>query len=151
MTGDRRGDWTRRVEDETRDLHRFFEEWFAGAVPRNEVTFARLTHALAPEFELITPDGRLVPRELLLRGLEDSHAKFERGGPTFEVEVRDVRAREAGDGLFLAVYEEWHHSEHESVGRLSTALLRVAPGAPNGLAWLHVHETWLPEDELERA
>jgi len=140
-----------RVSSEVTSLHRFFAQWFSGSLPQNDVTFARLDRALAPTFELITPDGRLVPREMLVRGLEESHGKFERGGPAFEIEVRDLESRELGDGLYLATYQEWHHTEHESVGRLSSALFRVAPGAPNGLIWQHVHETWLPDDDPESA
>jgi len=142
---------TERIELEVNELHRFFEQWFAGSLPENDVNFARLTRVLAPGFELITPDGRLVPGEMLVRGLESSHGKFEQGGPVFEIEVRSLTSRELGDGLYLATYEEWHHTDHESIGRLSTAMFRVAPGTPNGLVWHHVHETWLPEEGPERA
>jgi hypothetical protein len=47
----------------------------------------------------------------------------------------------------LCTYEEWQtdrHGDGVETGRLSTVLFREAPDAPGGVAWLHVHETWLP-------
>ena len=44
----------------------------------------------------------------------------------------------------LVMYEEWHSLKGEESARLSTVLFEKRAGAPNGVAWLHVHETWLP-------
>jgi hypothetical protein len=47
--------------------------------------------------------------------------------------------------ILLVTYEEWQQSGDQTTARLSTALFRDKPDAPNGLEWLHVHETWLPD------
>ena len=52
--------------------------------------------------------------------------------------------RPLADDLYLALYEEWQHAEKTTTGRLSSALFGPRSGAPNSVAWLHVHETWLP-------
>jgi hypothetical protein len=49
-------------------------------------------------------------------------------------------------GLVLATYEEWQRqADGSGSGRLSSVVFRQQPGTPNGLLWLHVHETWLPQ------
>jgi hypothetical protein len=61
--------------------------------------------------------------------------------------VRDVAVRDVspdGDRCLVAD-EEWQSDgTGEGTGRLSTALFAPAPAAPDGVAWLHVHGTWLP-------
>ena len=48
----------------------------------------------------------------------------------------------------VMTYREWQTNTGTTGDitslRLSTAVLCAAPGTPNGVAWLHVHETWLP-------
>ena len=46
------------------------------------------------------------------------------------------------DELALATYEEWQEIDGKINARLSTVLLRAKADAPNGVEWLHVHETW---------
>ena len=46
--------------------------------------------------------------------------------------------------LLVATYEEWHQTGDRTTARISTGVFRHEAGAPNGLLWLHVHETWLP-------
>jgi hypothetical protein len=43
----------------------------------------------------------------------------------------------------LTTYQEWQETAEGRTVRLSTALFREKVGTPNGLEWLHVHETWL--------
>lgn len=47
--------------------------------------------------------------------------------------------------LDLGTYEEWQTTGGVATGRLSTAVMRSVPGFPNGLAWVHLHETRLPD------
>jgi hypothetical protein len=78
----------------------------------------------------------------LLAQLRAAHGS--RPGWRIWIERPALRFREAG--LAAATYEEWQRSADGAVtGRLSTVVFRALPGTPNGLAWLHVHETWLPE------
>jgi hypothetical protein len=44
----------------------------------------------------------------------------------------------------VVTYEEWQRSNPNN-GRISTVLLQTDRVAPGGLAWLHLHEGWLPE------
>lgn len=118
------------VLTEVEELHRFFEQWLGGETE----DFARADRVLAPTFTIIGPGGNLRTREELVRGLLEVQGKR-----PVKIEVRNLVERPLGDGFVLATYEEWQDGK----GRISTALLRAREDAPNGLEWLHVHETWL--------
>ncbi len=126
---------------EVLDLHRFFEEWFQGECPPTEL--ARLTDALAVDFELITPGGVALGVEELVRGLKAGHARHTGADPPFEIEIADLRVRPVGDDLAVAVYEERQTGPSGANQRLSSALLRRQDDTPNGVEWVHLHEVWL--------
>lgn len=122
------------------ELHRFFEGWLGGALPADEPSFTRLTRALAEDFEMIGPDGRLIPRAVLLEELRVAAG----GQPGLRIWTEHESPRVVGGGLVLATYHEWQSlPDGEPRGRASTVLLRVRAQAPGGLEWLHVHETWI--------
>lgn len=127
---------------EVHELHIFFETWFNGELPDEDEVFARLEHVLAPEFELVSPDGRRMDRTSLCRVLREAHGRVQ--GDPKRIWIEDVRVRDAGAQRWLVTYEEWQEGEGASRGRLSTALLGAAPETPNGVLWHHLHETWLP-------
>ena len=56
-----------------------------------------------------------------------------------------MAVRLLGDGMFLVSYQEWQDMDGRTRGRRSTAVMKRVEGKPNDLAWLHVHETWMPE------
>jgi hypothetical protein len=135
-----------RCQAEVSELHRFFEDWFNGAVPADDETFARFAGVMGEGFVIVTPEGRAVERDTLIEGLRGSHGRWRlegKGGGRIWIENVDVR--HAGDGMTAVTYEEWQEVDGRVRGRISTALFRAKKGAPNGIEWLHVHETWLPE------
>lgn len=136
-------DAKRRCEEEIADLHRFFVDWFRGEVPQSDAAWARVTSALDGDFQLVTPDGEALPREILLEGIR---ARYGQHGPTsdFTIWTQRVEVRYADATFVLATYQEWQRCDGEERGRQSTALFAPDPQAPHGLRWRHVHETWLP-------
>lgn len=124
------------VRLEIEEIHAAFEAWLAG---REGASLARAESVLAEGFRLVSPGGVLVEREPLLAGLKGARGKL---GADFRIEVRAVDARELGEDLVLATYEEWQDGLGR-LGRQSSALLRAR--SEGGVDWLHVHETWLPE------
>ncbi|MBX0329298.1 DUF4440 domain-containing protein [Oscillochloris sp. ZM17-4] len=121
------------------ELHAFFVAWLGGALPDDDATFARCAGTMAPGFAIIGPDGRLIAREELLATLRAAHGS--RPGLTIWIERPALRYRDGA--LTLVTYEEWQTEGGRTSGRASTALFRATPGAPNGISWAHVHETWL--------
>lgn len=134
-----------RANLEVDALHQFFTGWFTGQLQPHDAVFARFAGALAPEFEMITPSGVLRPRDVLIASLRGAHGVWGHD-PGATIEIRAHRSTALPGGPYtLARYEEWQRLDGRWRGRLSTALLREAAGAPNGLEWVHVHETWMPE------
>ncbi len=123
-------------------LHDFFVTWFKGIVGKSEKSFQRLSSVLAPEFEIIKPDGSRLDRKGLLDDLWAFH-----GGHrdiAFNIEIKNYQIRPIQEGLFIITYEEWTQLEDNLDARLSTAIFSNKEGTQNGVEWLHVHETWLP-------
>ncbi|WP_254537832.1 DUF4440 domain-containing protein [Halomarina litorea] len=129
-------------EREVRGFHRFLESWLAGDCPDTAARFAR-TDALGAPFELVSPDGGRRDRETLLADLRAGHGSL----PGLAIEVRDVRSRVQTGDLALITYEEHQRRGSERTARLSSALFAPAPDAPEGVSWVHLHETWLPDGE----
>ena len=121
------------------DLHRFFEGWLSGALPQTEEVFSRVEQVLASEFTFVGPTGAVTERAALLEWLKGAYGSR----PGLRIEIRGERIHQR-EPVFLATYEEWQTHEETTRGRVSSVLFREADGVPNGLEWLHVHETWPP-------
>jgi len=130
-----------RCETEIVDLHRFFERWYRGELELTSEDFARVSDVLTEDFRMINPDGEVVARSELLTGLRRNHGTR---SDDFQIRVENVSYRMVGRTAAAVTYEEWHEEGGRTRGRVSTAILREHSSTPNGVEWLHVHETWLP-------
>lgn len=135
-----------RCRAEVHELHRFFADWFTGRVPFGDNELRRVRDVLHPEFEIITPAGRILDRDRLLDVLRRGYGT--RSAATgFAIRVDGYRGRPLGAGVHLVRYEEWQKEPDGGArGRLSTALFREWPGTPNEVQWMHLHEVGLPSD-----
>ena len=134
-----------RCRREVIELHRFFEEWFNGDLEPTAEAFGRFSEVMAPRFELIQPSGERRDLDSLLNSLQAGHGKHRRDDSRMRIQIRDVRCQPLSGGLARVTYEEWQEIGGESRGRISTALFRRTEASPNGVEWLSVHETWLPD------
>jgi hypothetical protein len=134
---------------EVEDLHRFFEEWLRGELAPPD--FERCERAMAEGFELVRPDGVTLARDELLARLRAASGSRAGEEPRLRIWTESFRVDELAPGLALARYEEWHDGRDGKRGRMSTALLAEDAGAPRGILWRHVHETWLPRSEGDGA
>lgn len=124
-------------------LHRFFVDWFLGTCASDETAFARCADALDPAFVQIDPAGRERPRAALIGALRAAHGCY--AGLAFAIRIERLQARLLRPDLALATYEERQQFGGRSSARHSSALFAPAPAAPLGVAWLHLHETWVLE------
>ncbi len=131
-----------QISREIEGLHRFFEEWFTGRLPRTRDAFSRFEKVMAEEFEIVSPEGRSTRREALIERLWQAHRIHD---GSYRIWIEKIRYRQIATDMFLVTYKEWQHVKGKARGRLSTAVLRRPTGEGGGLDWLHVHETWLPE------
>jgi len=137
------------VEREIIDLHRFFVGWFGGTIANTDEAYAQgFTSKCDPAFVLVSPAGTLTRLDDLAAGLRRGHGTNQQ----FRIQVRDVETHHDANGIVIATYQEWQRNatsyKPPDNGRLSTAAFKRDPGAPNGLRWLHVHETWLPAEAM---
>jgi hypothetical protein len=133
-----------RIHDEIVALHDFFQAWFTGEPPATDEAFSAVEQRLADGFVLVSPRGDIDERGPLLEAIRSAHG----GRPSsFRIWIEDVRLRQFHDGIHIATYEEWQQQADEApTRRLSTSIFREDADAPDGLAWLHVHEVWLDAD-----
>lgn len=136
---------TREIEE----LHRFFVDWFGGHCEDSDAVFSSgLTDRCDPGFTLIQPGGAGAELSTFAPGMRRAFGS----NPDFRIAVRDVGVRLETADLVVATYEEWQrnarNSQPEDNGRISTALFLRDSSRPTGLRWVHVHETWLPDDVM---
>ncbi len=125
------------------ELHRFFQDWNQGKLAKTEDQFRRFSGAVASDFEIVSPGGGSMSKTEILGRVREGHGSSQ--GTDFRIWIENFSSRPIGDGLLLVTYEEWQSQDGKDIGRVSTAVFRREPGAPNGVVWLHVHETWLPD------
>jgi hypothetical protein len=125
---------------EIESLHEFFVRWFRGETDSEEAT--RLEDALAPSFEMISPDGQRYDRETIISSIRDS---FDSRGAEFDIEIRNVVPVEIRDDRALVRYEEWQETADGTTGRLSTAYFAPARDSTDDriVEWRYLHETWI--------
>jgi len=132
-----------KSRDRAYRLHVFFVGWLGGSLEDDPGTFSRLDEVLAPEFEMISPDGELITREQMEDGLRPAHGVHAGLTRPFRIRITNYRGRSLSREIYLATYEEWQLIDGVTRGRLSTAVFRNRKGTPNGVEWVHLHETWM--------
>ncbi len=126
---------------EVHGLHDFFVEWFNDGIDDTDAEFARVARALHPSFSMVVPSGRTLDRVTALEQIRGAHASATEGDPV-RIAIVDVVSLVAEAGGVLVNYEEQQFSgEVPQNRRISTAYFTPAPGAPNGVQWLRLHET----------
>ena len=134
---------TRRMETwhrEIVELHQFFEQYFWGLIDADDV--GRLEAALAPEFTIVGPGGDESTRADTIAAVRRAHAHTSQ----LKIEIHDARLLIDRPESLVARYVEHQETGAVTTDRLSTVVFARDAGAPNGLRWLAVHETWSPDE-----
>lgn len=128
-------------EEEIVGLHRFFEAWFLGGFSNRDRGFERFAGVMNPGFVIVSPRGTSTALDALSAGLRGAFGSWKAGD---SIGVSDVTLRHAHADLALLTYVETQRQGDSETARLSTVLMRQREATPNGVEWLHVHETWIP-------
>ena len=131
----------RQCAREIEELHAFFVAWFTGAIPQTVTNFTRFTGVIASDFALISPGGALLERAALVAWIQNAYGS--RAG--FKIWIENFHLRRQLDGAAVVTYEEWQETADGVTARLSTAVFLADAHTPNGVRWLHVHETWMDD------
>ena len=129
------------VREEVESLHRFFVGWFSGELAQD--AFERgFAVRFAPDLVFIPPAGALLALDDLTPSIRNGHGS----NPDFRIAIRNVKVHRVLENHIIATYEEWQRnalaSKPPDNARIATVVFeRTIP-----LTWLHIHETWMPEE-----
>lgn len=123
-----------RCEAEVRELHAFFGRWFRGEA--DEAELARVEDALAEDFELISPRGVTADRASILASIRGAYGG--RDG-SFAIGIESFAVRSTHGAACLVTYEE----HQPGTVRIASAWFRESGRGPQGVVWVHLHETWV--------
>lgn len=128
-----------RIENEIIELHQFFQDWYNNQLSPTNENFARCADVLDPDFSIIFPSGDKVLYQTLLDRLHNAHNSH----TAMRIWIENIEVLHQVGDLILATYEEWQEIEGVVTSRLSSVFFKKVSSTPNGLRWLHVHETWI--------
>lgn len=136
------------AEREIVAFHEFLEDWLGGSLDQTNQRFERAEKVLPDDFEIVSPSGERRTRSDVLADLRDGYGSLAADDldPDFRIRIENVNIRFERDDSCLLTYEEWQRQGGEWEGRLSSVLFRWEEETPNGVEWVHLHETWLPDD-----
>lgn len=131
------------VSKEITELHVFFQEWFRGNVPDDDMS--RVSQALHAEFTWISPWGTMLSKDELIHRIMPVFGTR----PEMVIEIRNIHEIPLSATHILAHYEEWQRHDEFNMGRISTAIFLKEAASPNGVSWFHLQETMLPAPDPE--
>lgn len=123
-----------RVEQEVVALHAFFQAWYSGA----ETSLARVSKVLSSEFELLSPEGDLLTKDVLLTELLADRGAF----PNLKISVERLTAQVSDHEDIRAFYTEVHEEGGSLERRACCALLRLSGHPPRRLQWVAIAERY---------
>ncbi|MFW9854315.1 MAG: hypothetical protein ACFFFG_04615 [Candidatus Thorarchaeota archaeon] len=133
------------IAREIRELHDFFAKWFNGEIPQNKIEFSRLEEAIADDFVLLSPNGQRSSRKQVIARIYSAYGSHKKDSTRFQINIGNITVNPISSNYFIAMYEEWQESNTKRTGRISTALFHKNTSLVNGVEWIHVHETWIPD------
>ncbi len=137
-------DLERNAEKEVLDFHLALEGWLGGGSSNTDDNFAVIEQALVEEFSYVLPEGHMADKAATVGNLRQAHGAL---GQDFRIWIKNFNVIANPGSICMVRYEEWQRMPDASLeGRISTVAFRVNEKQANGVEWLHVHETWLPEE-----
>ena len=138
-------------EQEVIRIHQFFVDWLNGTIPNNFDIFQQQCGSiLASDLHYIKPNGTVVQHDALVQQLRQGHGTKQ--GRFFDMEIHNLQVLPHHGDVCLVLYQEWHYGQKQDDNddnassllndkRQCTALFRRSTDTPNGVEWIHIHET----------
>ena len=118
------------------ELHEFFQRWYHGTCEPAEL--ATLEAALAEDFTMVLPGGRVIQRGAVIGRIAKGHGR----DPHIRIAVDGFETLVRHMDLVIGRYEEHQQTQGSPPShRVSTVVFRRRAGSGT-LRWLTVHETW---------
>lgn len=126
-----------RYEREFVELYTFFRTWFRGEVEKSEAAISRLADVCAQAFTLVTDTGDVLSRDEVLKWFFDRHGS----APAYDFRVEEAAVRQQHGDVTICTFTLRVGREGPGDPVLQTAVFREEPSAPNGVVFLHAHNT----------
>ena len=126
---------------EVRDIHAFLERWYNGEVEKTEDNLARYGNVLDLGYQAVDPHGAIIRRALALDTLRGTYGKWRDSAEPGKIEIANLELRFILDSLVAVTFDEYHSANNRTRRLKTTAVLRVRHGTPNGVEWLHTHQS----------
>ena len=124
---------------EIRELYAFFERWYNGEIEKSDENLARYADVLNRGYQAVDPRGAGVPRNLALDALRGTYGKW-RDEPG-KIEIANLELRFILDSVVAVTFDEYHSANNQTRRFKTTAMLRARHGTPNGVEWMHAHQS----------
>ena len=119
--------WVTEIDE----LHAFFEAYFLGTIPADDVS--RFAGVLDDDFTIVGPDGSVNTRAETIAMVQQGHAHTS----AMTLTTRDHELIHADESTVIASYVEHHGwADGRENERLTTVVFRVDDSMSNGLRWL---------------
>jgi len=128
------------------ELHRFIEAWLLGSVEKSRERFQYFDDALDEKFIIIHPSGELQAKSDITCDLWNAYGARSK---QFSITIRNITVRSASENFCIMTYEEWQTGMEKSA-RISTVVFRRSEDN-NKIYWFHLHETWHPSKQFDKA
>lgn len=138
------------VKKEILGLHADVEEWINGKYERSDAVFSEIySGRLTDNFQLVAPTGHRLGRDTVVKYIEGIYGT----SPDFRISITDVQVICESNDIVVAHCLMWHsyapESDNANLGRNLTAVFLKDSSMSNGLKWKFVHESALPQEEID--
>eukprot|EP00249_Psilotum_nudum_P023546 c28919_g1_i1 orf=288-1634(+) len=118
----------------------FFEKWLKGEVQNNDDTYQRLTGVVEKDATMVSHSGKESSFIESLLAARSRHGAMQEKG--FVMWVDNIMEHKLAEGVYLVTWQLWEQlAGEERKGYFATAIFVAKEGTPNGVVWLHFHET----------
>jgi len=127
-----------RAQAEVVKRHDFFVEWFTGRATEAELQTS--IRAFAPDLVMIEPDSNTIGTDQIVDMITSARGMRP---ADFEIRVELIASRQISDDVALVIYDEHQLIDDQKSARRSSAVFSADPGAPEGVVWRQLQETWI--------
>jgi hypothetical protein len=133
---------------EINKMHVFFEDWYKGNLNNDSKTFSYLELSLSDDFFLISPNGVILDKMMVLDMIKENYNKYHNKENPFKIWIKNINLKIVLDPIIVLTYEEWQKISNKTTSRLSSVTLNLKfnnlDNKPDfDIKWLFVQEVWI--------
>eukprot|EP00250_Pteridium_aquilinum_P007282 c17033_g1_i1 orf=244-1737(-) len=128
------------VYREVVQLKLFMMKWLLSQVSNTEKSFGRLSGVISDGAKTISPEGVELNAAQFLCGMRKKYGSIQ--GSELRIWFDNIHEQILAEGIYLVTWQLWEQSAGgKRRGYFASAVLKLKAGTPNGVEWLHSHES----------